>query len=1658
MMNKHYTSMKALSCLLTGFVLLFASLSAQAQTTFSGAIDNDFHKPGNWVPAVLPGPGNNGTIPGGATVVISSPITINYVLTSFGTITANAVVTVAEGGVLNNFTGSTFDIGNTGKLSNGGMMDQRGALNIAPNASFTNSGSFSSTGDESINNNGALNLNGGSFTHLGTLTNFAAFNYTNGNFSNAKTIDNYGVFNLHAGTLTNLNGANIFNRPGGSITDQNAAGVLNNQGTLTNDGTYSNNGRILNQGTIFNNSLLNNNAGGNIENFFRLNNAGTLNNNNQGSILNEFELNNSGTFNNNFFIDNGATFNNQASGSFTNAATGSINNQFGSSINNDGIFGNIGEIISVGDIVNNATAINNGTIRTNTGGGLINAGNFTNNNLLENLEEITNSGIFRNNGQLRNNSGGVFTNNGDLYNNQPARIANQFDLINNRNLYNFGTIENGVRIFNNAYFENNGYLINIGDFDNNPTGTFENTSTGVLENDKGGVFTNLGILNNHNEIFNFACSSFVNKNTINNYYWFTNKGIFFNTGVFNTLPYHIMDMDGGVTVTGPTSSLICEKVTVSLGANGQATIIGSGISVEGFDTCSTLTLMVNDQASKVFTCANLGPNNITLTLSDRRGNSVTCSTVVTLVDDLAPEVKNCPGDVVVTTSTSSAPASWTPPTFTDNCGPITVTNTHNPGATFPPGITPVTYSAKDGAGNQSTPCTFNVIVTPEGDCADVTAVRQVSSTFDNCGSWCGGAYALAYGSGNCYTAGTDLLFVEYKDGTALLTGSVLKNGSRAFVEVCFSGRTATPPSGSPKYELCVNSGANGWVYYPTFSGTVTHEDGTVNKIARYGPAFQVGVGANLQEPTQFGAAGWFTVNGTPHGDFNFRLSSTRPCHNSIYLEAECANSIGSNWTLGNDANASGGKFLLPPNNTSYDYPPVNTADLVSFNVNVTVGGQYRIFTRSLTVDGSSDSYWVRVNNGNWVKWNTVNSLSSNRSQYDWDLVGDWFGGNTAIPVTFQLNPGSNTIQFSWREPNARLDKLFITLVSKKPTGLGGTATNCNSTNPPPPGCNKTVLFVVGSTTLNAGDAAVKARLESSGFTVTVKDGVAATAADATGKGIVIISSTVNSTDVNTKFRDVKVPVVTWEAWIYDDMKMTGTANTDYGSHANETRVQIAKATHPIAAGLSGTVTVNNSPKEMSFGKPSTNADVIAHVPGDPVWALVFAYETGTAMVGLKAPARRVGFFARDESGSCFTTEGWKIFDAAVNWALNCTNVAPPLPPTCNKTALFVAGSTSLNASDAAVKSRLESLGYAVTVLAASASKSSDSNGKGLVLISSTVNSGDVGTKFKDIAVPVIVWEAWLFDDMLMTGTKADKDYGTTSSVNKMTIQDTNHPIAQGVSGNLSVLKSSQTVTWGLPGIGASRIGYVPGNPNCVMLFTYDKDATMIGMKAPARRVGIYLHNDNSPEQNSTGWQLFDRTVQWASGCNLGVSAGIAGEEVLALKAIREDRLVNLYWTNNTGFKNQSFIVEKSLDGVNFEPLLEIPAYLEENKSTKLYQELDFAPATGTNFYRVTAVFLDGLSLQSEVQAITVNDIADFELYPNPAGSFTNVNLETLLGKENVTIRIDDLLGRKVQELKLDIVNDYYYRLELQGYEAGRYTVSVIPEGARPVTKKLIISK
>src|SRR6185295_10255410 len=98
----------------------------------------------------------------------------------------------------------------------------------------------------------------------------------------------------------------------------------------------------------------------------------------------------------------------------------------------------------------------------------------------------------------------------------------------------------------------------------------------------------------------------------------------------------------------------------------------------------------------------LGNTPVTATATDTFGNTASCTFQVTVRDTTAPVITPPADQAFEATSASGATVTFTPATATDAVSTPTLSYSPANGSVFPLGITTVTVSATDGAGNSST--------------------------------------------------------------------------------------------------------------------------------------------------------------------------------------------------------------------------------------------------------------------------------------------------------------------------------------------------------------------------------------------------------------------------------------------------------------------------------------------------------------------------------------------------------------------------------------------------------------------------------------------------------------------------------------------------------------------------------------------------------------------------------------------------------------------------------------------------------------------------------------------------------------------------------------------------------------------------------------------
>ena len=165
------------------------------------------------------------------------------------------------------------------------------------------------------------------------------------------------------------------------------------------------------------------------------------------------------------------------------------------------------------------------------------------------------------------------------------------------------------------------------------------------------------------------------------------------TFVIDTSPPVISSVPGNITVYTPANS---NQAT----ATWTAPVATDNIGVASFTS--------NYAPGSSFPVGN---TTVTYTAQDAVGNTTTASFTVTVIDNVPPVIVNLPANISLTSAGigATAVATWPLPTAMDNVGVASFIANFAAGATFPLGVTTVTYRAVDTSGNQSA-ASFTVTV------------------------------------------------------------------------------------------------------------------------------------------------------------------------------------------------------------------------------------------------------------------------------------------------------------------------------------------------------------------------------------------------------------------------------------------------------------------------------------------------------------------------------------------------------------------------------------------------------------------------------------------------------------------------------------------------------------------------------------------------------------------------------------------------------------------------------------------------------------------------------------------------------------------------------------------------------------------------------------
>ncbi|MGF1451820.1 MAG: putative Ig domain-containing protein [Opitutales bacterium] len=146
-----------------------------------------------------------------------------------------------------------------------------------------------------------------------------------------------------------------------------------------------------------------------------------------------------------------------------------------------------------------------------------------------------------------------------------------------------------------------------------------------------------------------------------------------------------------------------------------------------------------------------------------------------------------------------------------------------------------------------------------------------------------------------------------------------------------------------------------------------------------------------------------------------------------YIEAEnYENTTGfSPLEVKTDSTASGGAYIeVAVGNNRTSQPPAS--GFAEYGFFLESASMVEVHLRVIAVNGSGDSFWVQIDDTDWIRFNSIQATSV----WEWDQVHDNAMSNAL--VTWDLAAGSHTLRIAYREDHTQLDRIFISADGSQP--------------------------------------------------------------------------------------------------------------------------------------------------------------------------------------------------------------------------------------------------------------------------------------------------------------------------------------------------------------------------------------------------------------------------------------------------------------------------------------------------------------------------------------------------------------------------------------------------------------------------------------------------
>lgn len=175
------------------------------------------------------------------------------------------------------------------------------------------------------------------------------------------------------------------------------------------------------------------------------------------------------------------------------------------------------------------------------------------------------------------------------------------------------------------------------------------------------------------------------------------------------------------------------------------------------------------------------------------------------------------------------------------------------------------------------------------------------------------------------------------------------------------------------------------------------------------------------------------------------------------------------------------------------------------------------------------------------------------------------------------------------------------------------------------------------------------------------------------------------------------------------------------------------------------------------------------------------------------------------------------------------------------------------------------------------------------------------------------------------------------------------------------------------------------------------------------------------------------------------------------EATKQEYGVDLEWTTASESNNDYFQIQRSVNGgSSYETIGEMDAVGNSQKSSS-YSFTDPRPSTGTNFYKIVQVDIDGGQTESDVRQLEYEAPSGMNwtsIGPNPVRDFVSVGYY-VDQNQPLTLSVIDLQGRLLMTRNVEaFTGTNMLQLDLSGFSNGFYSLQL--KGSKGMLEQRLI--